>query len=51
MAQDINDSYLGSGVALVKAIKKHGKENFKKEILKRSRRPRKKLGSSNTLVF
>lgn len=29
----INDSYLGSGVVLVKAIEKYGKENFTKEIL------------------
>jgi hypothetical protein len=28
-----NDSYLGSGLALTNAIKKYGKENFKKEIL------------------
>ena len=28
-----NDSYLGSGVILAKAIKKYGKENFKREIL------------------
>jgi len=28
---DENDGYLGSGVALRKAIRKHGKENFKRE--------------------
>jgi hypothetical protein len=30
---DPNDSYLGSGRAILEAIKKHGKENFFKEIL------------------
>lgn len=30
---NINDSYLGSGVAIIQAIEKYGKENFKKEIL------------------
>jgi len=30
---NINDNYLGSGQLLVKAIKKHGKTNFKKDIL------------------
>ncbi|MGL6228549.1 MAG: GIY-YIG nuclease family protein, partial [Culicoidibacterales bacterium] len=29
----INDSYLGSGVCIKKAFKKHGKSNFKKEVL------------------
>lgn len=31
--EDINDEYLGSGIALEKAIKKYGKQFFKKEIL------------------
>ena len=29
----INDSYYGSGIIIKEAIKKYGKENFKKEIL------------------
>jgi group I intron endonuclease len=32
-AGDINDSYLGSGKILLYALKKHGRENFKREIL------------------
>lgn len=31
--QDLNDGYMGSGVNLLKAFKKYGKFNFKKEIL------------------
>ena len=30
---DLNDDYLGSGIALTDAIKKYGRENFTKEIL------------------
>ena len=30
---DIDDSYLGSGDLITKAVQKHGKDNFKKEIL------------------
>jgi hypothetical protein len=31
--ENVNDDYLGSGVILIRAIEKHGKENFIKEIL------------------
>lgn len=30
---DPNDSYLGSGTLLKKAIKKHGRDNFRKDVL------------------
>lgn len=33
MTNNLNDGYLGSGVAIRKAIKKYGKQNFKKDIL------------------
>ena len=32
-AENIDDSYLGSGVRILRAIKKYGKENFTREIL------------------
>ena len=31
--KDVDDGYLGSGIALEKAIKKYGKASFKKEVL------------------
>lgn len=31
--KDLNDDYLGSGRKIVEAIKKYGRNNFKKEIL------------------
>lgn len=34
---DIDDGYLGSGAELIVAIKEYGKENFKRDIVKRCR--------------
>jgi len=31
ITKDINDGYMGSGHAITAAIKKYGRENFKKE--------------------
>lgn len=31
--ENIDDGYLGSGVVFQKALRKHGKENFKRTIL------------------
>ena len=33
ITDDLNDSYLGSGIYLINAIKKYGKENFTKNII------------------
>jgi hypothetical protein len=33
VCKDLNDGYLGSGTSLIQALKKYGKENFKREIL------------------
>jgi len=32
--KNVNDKYLGSGLLIEKAIKKHGRKNFKREIVK-----------------
>jgi len=31
--EDLNDSYLGSGIAIMRAVKRYGADNFDKEIL------------------
>ncbi len=31
---ELDDGYLGSGSILIKAVKKYGRSNFKKEVLK-----------------
>ena len=30
--EDLDDGYLGSGVAIQRAVRKYGKENFSKEV-------------------
>lgn len=48
--EDINDSYLGSGVALCKAIQKYGRENFQKEILSITDTPEKMFLEEQKLI-
>lgn len=31
--KNVNDSYMGSGIGIINAIKKYGKENFTKEVI------------------
>lgn len=45
-----NDNYMGSGNAIKKAIKKYGRENFKKEILKECNSPQEMLDKEKEIV-
>lgn len=49
--EDLNDGYFGSGVGLKRALRKHGKENFSKEILEVLSSEKEMYDKEKELVF
>jgi hypothetical protein len=49
--KDLNDDYFGSGVGLKRALRKHGKENFSKEILEVFSSEKEMYNREKELVF
>ena len=48
---NLEDGYLGSGVLLLRAKKKYGKENFSREVSARQRRETKKNQKAASHIF